>query len=118
MQSLLETAGVPFTGSGVAASAFAMDKERAKEILSHHGLATSPWLAIDRAAWSDPGFVVARIENIFAGLVEDELRVLVVKDALEDHSAECGEIFGATTEVPSNRRARFETRGSASEYSF
>jgi D-alanine-D-alanine ligase len=52
VQGFLETAGVAYTGSGVAASAFAMDKERTKEILSHHGLATAPWTSIDRAEWS------------------------------------------------------------------
>ena len=64
VQGFLETAGVPYTGSGVAASAFAMDKERTKEILSHHGIATAPWMSVDGPAWAaerDP--VVARIES-------------------------------------------------------
>lgn len=64
VQGFLETAGVPYTGSGVAASAFAMDKERTKEILSHHGIATSPWTSVDRADWtSDRLRVVQRIES-------------------------------------------------------
>jgi len=51
VQGFLETAGVPYTGSGVAASALAMDKERTKEVLSHHGIATAPWVSVDRVEW-------------------------------------------------------------------
>jgi D-alanine-D-alanine ligase len=51
VQGFLETAGVAYTGSGVAASALAMDKERTKEVLSHHGIATAPWVAVDRFEW-------------------------------------------------------------------
>ncbi len=65
VQGFLETAGIPYTGSGVAASALAMDKERTKEILSHHGIATAPWASVDRAAWSDDrARAVARIESV------------------------------------------------------
>jgi D-alanine-D-alanine ligase len=55
VQGLLELAGVPYVGSGVLASALAMDKVKAKEILSVHGLPQVAWVAvrdaeIDRAA--------------------------------------------------------------------
>lgn len=64
VQGFLETVGVPYTGSGVAASAFAMDKERTKEILSHHGIATAQWASIDRPEWkNDRARVVARVES-------------------------------------------------------
>ena len=64
VQGFLETAGVPYTGSGVAASAFAMDKERTKEILTHHGIATSPWTSVDRAGWTTGRErMLARIES-------------------------------------------------------
>lgn len=64
VQGFLETAGVPYTGSGVAASALAMDKERTKEVLSHHGIATAPWVAVDRFEW-DAGRdrVLDRVES-------------------------------------------------------
>jgi D-alanine-D-alanine ligase len=52
VQGFLETVGVPYTGSGVAASALAMDKERAKEVLVRHGLRTAPWASVDRDSWS------------------------------------------------------------------
>jgi len=48
VQGVLETAGVPYTGSGVAASALAMDKERTKEVLSHHGVHTPAWQSVGR----------------------------------------------------------------------
>jgi D-alanine-D-alanine ligase len=38
VQGMLELAGVPYVGSGVLASALAMDKAKAKEILAAHGL--------------------------------------------------------------------------------
>jgi D-alanine-D-alanine ligase len=38
MQGLLELANVPFVGSGVLASAVAMDKAMAKDLTSHHGI--------------------------------------------------------------------------------
>lgn len=52
VQGFLETLGLPYTGSGVLASALAMDKERTKEILAHHGVATPPWAGIDAEAWA------------------------------------------------------------------
>lgn len=53
VQGFLETVGVPYTGSRVAASALAMDKERTKEVLVHHGLRTAPWASVERDAWED-----------------------------------------------------------------
>jgi D-alanine-D-alanine ligase len=52
VQGLLEALGLPYTGSGVAASALAMDKERTKEVIVHHGLKTPPWIALHRNQWS------------------------------------------------------------------
>lgn len=40
MQGMLEVMGVPYTGSGVQASAIAMDKAAAKKLLSFHGVST------------------------------------------------------------------------------
>ena len=46
VQGLLELAGVPYVGSGVLASALCMDKVKAKEILTAHGLPQGPYLAL------------------------------------------------------------------------
>lgn len=47
VQGLLELLGIPYTGSGVTASAIAMDKVRAKEILRLYNLPTPPGYVID-----------------------------------------------------------------------
>jgi D-alanine-D-alanine ligase len=46
VQGLLELAGVPYVGSGVLASALAMDKVKAKEVLATHGLPQVPSVAL------------------------------------------------------------------------
>lgn len=43
LQGLLEWMGVPYTGSGVLASALAMDKLRTKQVLVAHGIPTPAW---------------------------------------------------------------------------
>lgn len=52
VQGLLDLLELPYTGSGVAASALAMDKLRTKEVLAHHGVATPEWESWDRATTS------------------------------------------------------------------
>ena len=46
IQGLLEAVGLPYTGSGVAASGLAMDKGRAKAVYRDAGLPTAPAMAI------------------------------------------------------------------------
>ena len=46
VQGLLELAGVPYVGSGVLASALAMDKVKAKEVLAAHRLPHVAWVAL------------------------------------------------------------------------
>ncbi len=43
VQSLLELRNIPYTGSGVMASAIAMDKVMSKKLFLHHGTATADW---------------------------------------------------------------------------
>ncbi len=50
MQGVLEQLGVPYTGSGVMASAIAMDKVMTKRILLGHGLPTPRFIALDAKA--------------------------------------------------------------------
>jgi D-alanine-D-alanine ligase len=47
VQALLELTGKPYTGSGVLASALAMNKAMAKRIFEHEDVPTPPWLLID-----------------------------------------------------------------------
>jgi len=48
MQAILEWLGVPYTGSGVLASALAMDKLRTKRVWAAEGLPTAPHVVLDR----------------------------------------------------------------------
>jgi len=64
VQGLLDLAGVPYVGCGVVASAAAMDKAIAKDILVAHGLPVLPYLVVKRKAWqSNPRSVLAEIEG-------------------------------------------------------
>lgn len=46
VQGLLEVIGIPYTGSGVLASALAMDKEVSKKIFSYHELPVAPSITV------------------------------------------------------------------------
>jgi D-alanine-D-alanine ligase len=48
IQALLDLAGRPYTGSGVLASALAMDKAMAKRIFEHEGIPTPRWQLVRR----------------------------------------------------------------------
>ena len=43
IQAMLELVGMPYTGSGVRASALCMDKSVSKTIFKYHGIITPPW---------------------------------------------------------------------------
>lgn len=49
VQGMLELLGVPYTGSGVLASALAMDKLKAKELFRLHNVPTPPYYVATRA---------------------------------------------------------------------
>ncbi len=51
IQGLLEMADLPYVGSGVLASAVAMDKSFAKPIFASHGIATAPGIVVKSAEW-------------------------------------------------------------------
>jgi D-alanine-D-alanine ligase len=53
IQGMLETLGVPYTGSGVLASALAMNKAKAKEIFRLHNLPTPPAYVLSRLGVDD-----------------------------------------------------------------
>lgn len=55
IQALLDLLGIPYTGSGVRASAICMDKAISKIIFEHHGIKTPPWFHLtDEAAAGVP----------------------------------------------------------------
>jgi len=62
VQGALETAGVPYVGAGVAASAVAMDKALFKVFLEHADIPTPGHAVVTAAQWArDPAAVRARI---------------------------------------------------------
>jgi D-alanine-D-alanine ligase len=52
IQGLLEVLGIPYTGSGVLASALAMDKEASKKIFLYHDIPVPTFKVIQRSAFS------------------------------------------------------------------
>jgi D-alanine-D-alanine ligase len=53
VQGMLELMGIPYTGSGVLASALAMDKLKAKEMFRLHNVPTPPYYLATRADLAD-----------------------------------------------------------------
>ncbi|NDB18966.1 MAG: D-alanine--D-alanine ligase, partial [Actinobacteria bacterium] len=65
IQGLLELAGVPYVGSGVFASAAAMDKAHCKALLAGHGIAVAPWRTVHaRDFAADRDAVVASLREL------------------------------------------------------
>jgi D-alanine-D-alanine ligase len=58
LQAVLDLQGVPYTGSGVLASALAMDKLRSKRMWKAEGLPTPDWMAL-----RDPGEALLAAER-------------------------------------------------------
>lgn len=53
IQGLLEVMGIPYTGSGVLASALAMDKEISKKMFVFHDIPVPPFIPVDRKQAGD-----------------------------------------------------------------
>ncbi len=67
VQGLLEMANLPYVGSGVLASAVAMDKAVAKQLFAQAGLRQAPYSVVMRRAWqTEPDRILAKIESEFA----------------------------------------------------
>lgn len=64
LQGALELAGLPFTGSGSAASALAMDKPRCQAYLKARGLPVPEFVAVDRASLIDPATTIEILDTI------------------------------------------------------
>ena len=57
IQGILEYMGVPYTGSGVMASALAMNKVASKRLFSYHGIPVPRYSISRREGWTLPGEV-------------------------------------------------------------
>ena len=72
MQGMLQTLGVPYTGSGILGSALALDKQRSKEIWQAVGIAT-------------PGFVLLNEDSDWQAVI-DQFGCVFVKPVMEGSS--------------------------------
>jgi D-alanine-D-alanine ligase len=63
IQALLDMTGKPYTGSGVLASALAMNKAMSKKIFEREGILTPDWFLVEASDLSDLSGIVDRIEN-------------------------------------------------------
>ena len=66
MQGVLETAGLPYVGCGVAASALAMDKVLAKLVFAASGISQAPYMIAETVEWQQN-------QNRMIDLVEQKL---------------------------------------------
>lgn len=89
VQGLLEVMGIPYTGSGVLASALAMDKEAAKKIFLYHGLTVPDFRVFGRKEISGQGGMdfplvvkpACEGSSIGVSIVRDEWALKVALDA-------------------------------------
>ena len=65
IQGLFEMAGVRYVGSGVLASALAMDKHYAKIVLAAHGIPSTPYVVIKPQEWAtDPAAARESVDSL------------------------------------------------------
>lgn len=64
VQGMLDIAGIPYVGAGVAASALGMDKVLFKDVMRAHGLPVVKHVVVKRKDWErDPQGVLDRVEG-------------------------------------------------------
>ena len=65
IQGMLEIAGIPYVGSGVLASAVAMDKSFAKPIFASHGIKVAEGITVTESEWrSNPSQISADANSL------------------------------------------------------
>jgi D-alanine-D-alanine ligase len=112
IQGLLELLGIPYTGSGVMASALAMDKLKSKELFRLYNVPTPPYYVVDEGRFDDleelhgsfgfPVFVKPRRggSSVGAGRADDMPGLRrAVEDALRLDSAVLVERFVEGREI-------------------
>ncbi|MBV8062904.1 MAG: hypothetical protein JOY51_04865 [Nevskia sp.] len=98
LQAVLDLQGVPYTGSGVLASALAMDKLRSKRMWKAEGLPTPDWMALQQ-----PGDAIRAAEQF--GLP------LFIKPSDEGSSVGISKVKHATQLGSAFRRAAGDFEG-------
>ncbi len=87
IQGFLELAGIPYTGSGVLASALAMDKVMAKKVLAAEGIPVPRGLAVSRALLSHRPRVLADANALLPAVVKPSKQGSSVGMSLVDEPA-------------------------------
>ncbi len=64
IQSILELASIPYTGSGIMASAIAMDKVMSKKLFLHHGIPTAKWFDYQKGSSPRPASIKTEISKL------------------------------------------------------
>ncbi|MFA5352979.1 MAG: D-alanine--D-alanine ligase [Thermodesulfovibrionales bacterium] len=108
VQGLLEVMGIPYTGSGVLASAVAMDKEASKKVFLYHGLTVAPFVLAERGL--SPEELIAQVPFGMPWVVKpvaegSSIGVNIVKDAAAlrpalDEAARYGETILVERFIP------------------
>jgi len=116
VQSVCELLSLPYTGSGVLATALCLDKAMAKRVLVAEGIKTAPWQVLPRhlddgAATAAMGEIVARLgyplvvkpnrggSTIGLTIVRDEAELAPAYTAAAAHDAVLCERFVAGLEI-------------------
>ncbi|MCL5267105.1 MAG: D-alanine--D-alanine ligase [Bacteroidetes bacterium] len=106
IQSLLELRSIPYTGSGVMASAIAMDKVMSKKLFSHHGTPTPDWVDYRKNSSVRSSSIKERISKIgYPNVVKpndqgSSVAITIVKDESGlDHALDEAEKFSETVLV-------------------
>ncbi len=63
IQALLDLLKIPYTGSGVAASAISMDKQAAKKVASASGIQTPDWMVRDSESLTDEDELIRAVKE-------------------------------------------------------
>jgi D-alanine-D-alanine ligase len=87
IQGVLESLRLPYTGSGIQASALAIDKVMTKRIWAHEGIPTPPWLALAPGGQVDGDSLTALGRNIIVKPAREGSTFGVTKCDAADSSA-------------------------------
>jgi len=95
IQGLLDLAGIPYTGSGHAASAIAMDKVRSKAVVAQAGVRVARQLVFNDAEVPDPAAAARRVEAElgFPCVMKSPCQGSSLGMAIPKSAAECAAAF-------------------------
>lgn len=112
IQGMLELLGIPYVGSGVLASALAMDKVMAKTVLAAHGIEVPRGFVVSRTGWPEEReSTLARAEDLGFPLVVKPVRQgssvgVVMVDSAAEIAAAVDSGFGLDDRVMIEERLR------------